>query len=306
MSFIALLVALLIEQVKPLAADNPVHGSVSQWVLWVMRNFDAGKPQHSWLAWGLAVLTPAALVLALHWALVYYVGWISALVLHILVLYATLGFRQFSHHFTEVRDALAAGEEEQARQLLARWMRINATALPRSEIVRHITEYSVLAAHRNVFGVFVWYSLLAAFGLGPAGAVLYRVAEYVNRLAGRPERAHSLPISEVVKRNATQAWHAMDWIPARVTALSFAFVGSFEESVDSWLKYEAKPEPSNDGVVLAATAGAVNMQLGNPPAPESALTPQPAHLRAVVGLVWRTVVMWMVVLFLLSLARLLG
>jgi len=35
-------------------------------------------------------------------------------------------------------------------------------------------------------------------------------------------------------------------------------------------------------------------------------TPQPVHLRAVVGLVWRTVVMWMVFLALLSLARLLG
>ncbi|MEO7941611.1 MAG: hypothetical protein ABIR55_23535, partial [Burkholderiaceae bacterium] len=30
------------------------------------------------------------------------------------------------------------------------------------------------------------------------------------------------------------------------------------------------------------------------------------HLRVVVGLVWRTVVMWMVLLALLSLARLLG
>ena len=34
--------------------------------------------------------------------------------------------------------------------------------------------------------------------------------------------------------------------------------------------------------------------------------PQTVHLRAFVGLVWRTVVMWMVILVLLSLARLLG
>jgi adenosylcobinamide-phosphate synthase len=34
--------------------------------------------------------------------------------------------------------------------------------------------------------------------------------------------------------------------------------------------------------------------------------PQSVHLRAFVGLVWRTVVMWMVILVLLSLARLLG
>jgi adenosylcobinamide-phosphate synthase len=34
--------------------------------------------------------------------------------------------------------------------------------------------------------------------------------------------------------------------------------------------------------------------------------PEPAHLRSVVGLVWRSVVMWMVLLALLTLARLLG
>jgi adenosylcobinamide-phosphate synthase len=34
--------------------------------------------------------------------------------------------------------------------------------------------------------------------------------------------------------------------------------------------------------------------------------PEVAHLRSVVGLVWRSVVLWMVLLALLTLARLLG
>jgi len=34
--------------------------------------------------------------------------------------------------------------------------------------------------------------------------------------------------------------------------------------------------------------------------------PEPAHLRSIVGLIWRSVVMWMLLLFLLTLARLLG
>ena len=85
-----------------------------------------------------------------------------------------------------------------------------------------------------------------------------------------------------------------------------AFVGSFEEAVDSWRQHEAQFPGDNDGVVLAATAGAVNVKLGEPESPGAGQTPQPVHLRAVVGLVWRTVVMWMVFLALLSLARLLG
>jgi adenosylcobinamide-phosphate synthase len=306
MSFISILLALLIEQARPLAQINPVHNLVRNWVRWVMRNFDAGKPHHGWLVWSLSVLVPALVVFAVHWLLVWSIGWAVAVLWSVAVLYATLGFRQFSHHFTAIRDALHAGNEEQARELLAKWMRMDATALPRSEIVRHVIEHSILSAHRHVFGVFAWYSLLAALGLGPAGAVFYRVAEYVNTVSNRPASPLSQPVSPSMQANSTQGWMAIDWLPARITALSFAFVGSFEEAVDNWRQYAASFPGDNDGVVLAATAGAVNVKLGPQERESVGQTPEPMHLRAVVGLVWRTVVMWMVFLALLSLARLLG
>jgi len=306
MSFLSILFALLLEQARPLGQGNPVHLGMRSWVRWVVRNLDTGRTHHSWLAWWIAVVVPAVLVFAIHWLLVWSMGWIAAAVWSIAILYSTLGFRQFSYHFTAIRDALLAGEEDVARKELALWMRMDVSALPRSQIVRHVIEHSVLSAHRHVFGVFAWYSLLAALGLGPAGAVLYRVGEYFARYASRPNRPSSAPLSDALKETASQAWHAMDWLPSRVTALSFAFVGSFEEAVDSWRQREAQFPGDNDGVVLAATAGAVNVKLGEQDAPGSGQIPQPVHLRAVVGLVWRTVVMWMVFLALLSLARLLG
>ena len=95
------------------------------------------------------------------------------------MLYITLGFRQFSHHFTGLRDALDAGEENRARELLAQWQQVDASELPRTELVRHVIEFSVLAAHRHVFGVLAWYSMLAALGLGKPsrslGAVVWLV-----------------------------------------------------------------------------------------------------------------------------------
>lgn len=306
MSFISILFALLLEQARPLAQINPVHNTIRAWVRWVMRNFDAGEPHHGWLAWGLAVIAPTLMVFAIHWLLVWTLGWIAAVFWNIAILYATLGFRQFSHHFTAIRDALHAGDEDQARQLLAQWMRIDASTLPRSEIVRHVIEHSILSAHRHVFGVFGWYTLLAAFGMGPAGAVLYRVSEYVTTFANRPSQPTRHPVSTAVRVNATAAWAAIDWLPARITALGFAFVGSFEEAVDSWRKHAASYPNDNDGVILAATAGAVNVKLGPKEWDSAGQTPEPVHLRAVVGLVWRTVVMWMVFLALLSLARLIG
>lgn len=306
MSFLSILFALLLEQARPLGQGNPVHLGVRSWVRWVVRNLDTGTPHHSWLAWWVAVVAPAAVAFGVHWLLVWSLGWIAAAVWSTAILYATLGFRQFSHHFTVIRDALLAGEEDVARQQLALWMRMDVSALPRSQIVRHVIEHSVLSAHRHVFGVFAWYSLLAAMGLGPAGAVLYRIGEYFASYANRPNRPSMAPLSDALKAAASLAWYAMDWVPARITALGFAFVGSFEEAVDSWRQHEAQFPGDNDGVVLAATAGAVNVKLGEPESPGAGQTPQPVHLRAVVGLVWRTVVMWMVFLALLSLARLLG
>jgi adenosylcobinamide-phosphate synthase len=332
MSFFAILFALLIEQVRPLGPHNPIHSGLRVWARWVSRNFDAGKPQHGWISWVLAVVAPSLLALAVHWLLAYFVGWPAAMVWSVIVLYITLGFRQFSHHFTDIRDALEAGDEAKARQLLAQWQRVDASELPRSEIVRHVIEYSVLAAHRHVFGVLAWFSILAAFGLGPAGAVLYRMAEFVGRYWRHRNRMQVQPASEALRSAAAKAWTAVDWLPARFTAIAFAVVGSFEEAIDCWRNYAQRFPNDNDGVILAATSGAVNVRLGGealkpvfaPTSPgsfqaagmgseqatDTASTPgreaETAHLRSIVGLVWRSVVLWMVLLALLTLARLLG
>ena len=328
MSFFAILFALLIEQARPLARSNPIHAGLRAWALSVSRNFDAGKAHHGWVAWSLAVLLPALITLAIHWLLMWGLGWPFAVLWSVAVLYVTLGFRQFSHHFTGIRDALEEGDEDAARERLAHWQQVDVGVLPRSEIVRHVIEYSVLAAHRHVFGVLAWFSVLAALGLGPTGAVLYRLAEFVSRHWHPRRRAGSQPASASLQRACAQAWTVIDWLPARLTALSFAMVGSFEEAIEGWRFHAQRFPNDNDGVLLAATAGAINVRLGGqalkarpelqtPQGLESdadvgdsdatpGRDPEVGHLRSVVGLVWRSVVVWMLLLALLTLARLLG
>ena len=333
MSFFAILFALLIEQARPLARTNTIHAGVRAWALSVRRNFDAGGVRHGWVAWGLAVMVPTLVALAVHWALMRWVGWPVAMLWNVAVLYVTLGFRQFSHHFTGIRDALEEGDESRARMQLAAWQQVDARDLPRSEIVRHVIEYSVIAAHRHVFGVLGWFSVLAALGLGPAGAVFYRLAEFVSRHWGERSIVVSAhPPSPALQGAAARAWTFIDWLPARMTALSFAAVGSFEEAIEGWRFHAQRFPNDNDGVVLAATAGAINVRLGGEALraridPQVAVVdfvaadaaeaeadsdstpgraPEIGHLRSVVGLVWRSVVVWMLLLALLTLARLLG
>ena len=71
MSFISILLALLLEQARPLPQGNPVHGAAREWLRWVGRNFDTGANRHTALAWALSVLFPALVTLAVHWALLW-------------------------------------------------------------------------------------------------------------------------------------------------------------------------------------------------------------------------------------------
>jgi adenosylcobinamide-phosphate synthase len=325
MSFLAVLVALLIEQAKPLAPNNWVHRAMAIWGRWLWRQTYAGGRNHAWATWGLTVGVPVALSVAIYWALA---GWslILAWCWNVVVLYLTLGFRQFSHHFTDIRDALDQGDEDKARQLLAQWKypgeNVQANDLPRSEIVRHVIEHSVLSAHRHVLGVFLWFAVLSALGLGPAGAVLYRFAEWMPRL-WRSAWLHEETSHEgdaALLAVGQQSWHGVDFASSRVTSLGFAVVGNFEDAVDCWRNYAqtlaGEGRSDNDGVILAATSGAVGIRLGGQSMRETVAladsvatpgaVPQTAHLRSVVGLVWRSVVLWMVLLALLTLARFLG
>ena len=42
------------------------------------------------------------------------------------------------------------------------------------------------------------------------------------------------PASTCAQDASQRAWGLIDWLPARITALGFAVVGSFEEAIDCW------------------------------------------------------------------------
>jgi adenosylcobinamide-phosphate synthase len=329
MSFFAVLFALLIEQVKPLPRDNWIHDALVSWVAWVGRNFDAGRERHALVVWCISVLVPSLLACAVYLFIEHHSPLLS-LAFNVLVLYTTLGFRQFSHYFTDIRDALDRGDEAQARELLAQWRHLDATALPRTELLRHVIEHALLAGHRHVFGVFFCFIALSAVGLGPAGAVAYRMAEFASRYWTFRSRTLDAPANLRLMQLSQQLFSLIDHVPARLTAFGFAVVGNFEEAVNGWRRDAGLWLHANEGCLLAAAAGAIGVELGGGAAPgvtpdrsktfdvggdaeaasargqTAGVPPQVGHLTSVVGLVWRSVVLWMLLAALLSLANLLG
>jgi adenosylcobinamide-phosphate synthase len=329
MSFFAVLFALMIEQLKPLPRDNWVHDTLISWTGWAGRNFDAGRARHAAVVWSVTVVAPALAAWLAYLALARY-SLMAAFAFDVAVLYLTLGFRQFSHYFTDIRAALDRGDDLEARRLLAEWRHLDASELPRTELLRHVLEHSLLAAHRHVFGVFFFFIALSAIGLGPAGAVLYRMAEFASRYWAFKSRTLDVPANEGLMQLAQNAFSLIDHVPARLTAFGFAVVGNFEEAVNGWRRDAALWMHTNEGILLASAAGAIGVQLGGQAAPgvtpdrsktfelggdpqaasaqgsTPGVPPQAGHLQSVVGLVWRSVVLWMLLAALLSLANLLG
>lgn len=329
MSLFSVLLALLLEQLKPLQRGTAIHAALTSWLRWAGRNFDAGRDRHAWVVWIITVVLPALLAWAVHAGVAHY-SLLLGLVWNVAVLYLTLGFRQFSHYFTDIRDALDREDETEARRLLTEWRHLDVSELPRTELLRHVIEHSLLAAHRHVFGVFFWFVLLSSLGFGPAGAVLYRTAEFASRYWAYRNRTIGEPTNERLMALSQRMFGLMDHVPARLTAFGFAVVGNFEEAINCWRRDADLWRHPNEGVILAAAAGAVGVQLGGTAAPgvtpdrsktfdrgvgvddltadgsTTGMAPVLGHLRSIVGLVWRSVVLWMLLLALLTLANLVG
>lgn len=318
MTFLSILFALLIEQLKPLRADNPVYTWVKHFALVVEGWLNAGQARHGRLGWFcvmLALMVPTALI---YWICVHIGAW-AAFIWNVVIVYLTLGFRHYSHYFTSIQLALNTGDDATARTLLAEWTKQDTTDMEVGEISRIAVEKALITTHRNVFGVFFWFLM----PLGPACAVMYRVAEYLARAWNEPDHMKS----EEFGRFATQAFYWIDWIPARLTAAAFAVVGNFEDAIFAWRNFANRWKSETDGIILSSGGGAMGILLGTPDEnasdflPIDAATvdstgietdsppgdlPTPRALQSTVGLVWRALLLWMFLLLLFSVGVWLG
>jgi adenosylcobinamide-phosphate synthase len=360
MGFLALIIALLAEQLRPLPRDNLVHRAVAALADRVAAFTNAGQRLHGMVGW-FAVVGIAVVAILLLESIAASIGAFALLVLHAVVLYHTVGFRQFSHAFTEIQLALAANDVDGARQALQRWVRLHEPGyvvgdLPVNEVCRQAIAHALVAAHRHVFGPLFWYMLLP----GAIGPVLYRAAQFLadRWQAGRgvPSRAGALgsavapPLDDLADplegpaieaavlpgepygEFASQAYRVIDWLPVRLASAGFAIVGNFEDAVYCWRAAAAtdRGEPQRR-ILLMAGGGALGLRIADPRIeadvrgqgvvdddPSLALgqgtggfdwqgsEPDAAGLRSAAALVWRSLVLWILLFGMVTIANWLG
>ncbi|ODS97464.1 MAG: hypothetical protein ABS56_09590 [Lautropia sp. SCN 69-89] len=322
MGFVALIFALLIEQGRSLPGNNPVHRGAVALADLVRGVSDAGERQQGVFGWIAVVAVGVGGVALLEW-LAGMLHPVALFIVHVAVLYLTVGFRQFSHAFTEIQIALASDDAEGARRVLERWLNQSdpddlsdrpRRETPVNEICRQAIAHALVAAHRHVFGPLFWYILLP----GAVGPVLYRFAEMLARRWGATVAEGVKRVDEPYGYFALRAYRAIDWLPARLSAAGFAIVGNFEDAVYCWRGAVAAGTTDDQrALLLASGGGALGLRVAEPAlearwaAGEQGFEwqgaePDASGLRSSVGLVWRSVVLWISLFAMLSIAAWLG
>lgn len=298
MSLSAVLAALIWSHFYPHKSATPDQ-LARQWHTWLLDSFNAGHRRHGALAWGVGVLIPAfgiAFVASLLGNALFVLGWMA----EVLVLYFCLGFRETSFHAASVARALLRGDVAQARTTLLGWRPDAPSCADGEGVSRVAVEETLKASLATLLGVLFWYFLL-----GVAGAVAYRLASLCHDLwHGDPE----------FDRFALRADQVLDWLPVRIAGFSFAIVGNFQEALESWRGQAHAWGDENRGILLAAGAGALGIQLGGNikvaggellrPALGSEEMPGPDSIEGAIALAWRATMLWLAVAGLLWLGSL--
>jgi adenosylcobinamide-phosphate synthase len=306
MSLLSIVAALFLEQLRPLFHPTVFELAFERYASRVARHFNAGEAFHGAIGWVLGVLPWVVLALVVHnglAALNPLLGWAFA----VAVLYACINFKPATQAYTAIAEALRAGELDRARELLARWRKEPPAQWSDGEIARAAIETMFVRAHRELLAVIAWFVVLPA----PVGAVLYKLSALLAEKWGRTDDELG-----AFGHFASRAFWLLDWVPLRLTAVGFAVAGDLEDALQCWRTQARAWLDPEAGVILASGAGALGARLGGPLAnvggvsyrPDLGMGDEPDanYMQSAVGLVWRTLVIWLIVLLLVTLARWLG
>jgi adenosylcobinamide-phosphate synthase len=317
-SFIAIVVALALEQWRAFDWRFGGERAFARYARWIEDKFNGGTAQHG-LMGTVAALAPPVIAAAVIFWIADAMHPLLALAWNVVVLYALMGFRRFSHAVSDISAALRAGDLSAARHALAAWRGGHAHELSSRDVARLAIERGIVDAYRQVFAVLFWFVVLP----GPAGAVLYRAAvlledEWRNAPAG-VEPTPQLEARREFGRPVRALLWLLDWIPVRLTALSFAIVGDFEDAVACWRTqtqlWAHREGGVTTGALLASGGGALGVVLGGALpvlAGEPDLRPEvgmgdpvePEMMPSAVGLIWRALILWLGLILLATLANL--
>lgn len=251
-----------------------------------------GWRSHGVTAWCLAVL-PLSLCA---WLLSVLpgIGWL----VEILLLYVALGLRSLGEHVLPVARALRNGDLVEARRRVAFIVSRDTRELDEAGVARAATESVLENGSDAVFAALFWFAVA-----GAPGVVLYRLSNTLDAMWG-----YRNPRFERFGWAAARIDDLLNFVPARLVALSYAVLGQTRRALRCWRRQAPLWDSPNAGPVMAAGAGALGVVLGGPaiyhtevhqrPLLGEGQAPGARDIERALDLVWAGVGLWLLVLLL--------
>ena len=184
----------------------------------------------------------------------------------LVLLYLAIGARSLAQHAEAVATALQAGDLPLARQRVGLIVSRDTADLDEEGISRATIESVLENGCDAIYGALFWFVLA-----GAPGVVLYRLANTLDAMWGY-RTARYLHFGWA----AARLDDGLNWLPARLTALSYAAVGPQPALAwRCWRDQAASWKSPNAGPVMAAGAGALGLALGGPACYHGEWQPRP-------------------------------
>ncbi|KLD64352.1 regulatory signaling modulator protein AmpE [Dyella japonica] len=201
------------------------------------------------------------------------------------------------HAYEADLEAIIKAPDQPSREAAAQALSDDGEPVAWSALA--LGEATAYAALRRRFGVLLWFFLL-----GPAGALLYRLAQTLGR-------DQTLRL-DTAARNAARSFANMaDWLPAQLMVFTLALVGHWDAVIGAWKRWHQQQPPNSWYVegpgFLGAAARAdvqVDIEAGDGYAEERIDTL--AELIRLRGALLRALLAWLSVVALIVLAGWMG
>jgi adenosylcobinamide-phosphate synthase len=254
---------------------NTMRGPLAQRLLGVLAVTVAVGP------WVLLVVVASGLP-ALHY-------WVA-----VAALYFALGHQSLRQHAQRVHRALEAGNLDEARVQVSYMVSRDTAKMDNRGVAAAAVESVLENGNDAVFGALFWF-LVA----GAPGVLLFRLSNTLDAMWG-----YRTPRYLYFGWAAARFDDVLNFVPARLTALTYALIGSTGTALRCWRLQARAWESPNAGPVMAAGAGALGLGLGGgayyhgeweerPPLGVGS-PPDAGSIRAALKLVRSGVVLWLV------------
>ncbi|WP_437881008.1 adenosylcobinamide-phosphate synthase CbiB [Pseudomonas sp. LRF_L74] len=249
-----------------------------------------GWRSHGVMGWCLAVLPPTFLSIWL--ANLPYIGWLVG----VAALYAAIGLRSLGEHALPVSQALRLGDLPEARRRVGYMVSRRTAELDADGVARAGTESVLENGSDAVFAALFWFAVA-----GAPGVVLYRLSNTLDAMWGyRNERFERFGWA------AAKIDDALNYLPARLVAVTYALLGNTLAALRCWRKQAPAWDSPNAGPVMAAGAGALGVALGGPAVYHGEVhergqlgegdAPKARDIERAMNMVWAGVLLWLAVL----------